>query len=131
MKNLVDETPPKAWKTNLQKSPFSPIIKFPQIENFYSYISLCSSSFLPRSFLSLIYFFSRTFTNTCIFFKPLRIFLSAKFFKQKFFVVKLSSKYKNLVDLILTSKGLNRHKSSKASKRLGMKNLASETSMKT
>jgi hypothetical protein len=38
--------------------------------------------------------------------------------------VKLSSKYRNLVDLILTSKGLNRHKSLKASKRLGMKNLA-------
>jgi hypothetical protein len=43
--------------------------------------------------------------------------------------VKLPSKYKNLVDLILTSKGLNRHKSSKASKRLGMKNLFGETSI--
>jgi hypothetical protein len=41
--------------------------------------------------------------------------------------VKLPSKYKNLVDLILISKGLNRHKSSKASKRLGTKNLTSET----
>jgi hypothetical protein len=41
--------------------------------------------------------------------------------------VKLPSKYKKSVDLILTSKGLNRHKSSKASKRLGMKNLAGET----
>jgi hypothetical protein len=38
-----------------------------------------------------------------------------------------SIKIKNLVDLILISKGLNRHKPSKASKRLGMKNLASET----
>jgi hypothetical protein len=43
---------------------------------------------------------------------------------------KLPSKYKNLVDLILTSKGLNRRKSSKASKRLGTKNLAGETSIK-
>jgi hypothetical protein len=43
--------------------------------------------------------------------------------------VKLPSKYKNLVDLILTSKSLNRHKSSKASKRLGMKNLFDETSI--
>jgi hypothetical protein len=41
--------------------------------------------------------------------------------------VKLPSKYKKSVDLILTSKGLNRHKSSKASKRLGMKNLVDET----
>jgi hypothetical protein len=41
--------------------------------------------------------------------------------------VKLPSKYKNLVDLILTSKGLNRHESLKASKRLGMKNLADKT----
>jgi hypothetical protein len=78
--------------------------------------------------LSLTRIFSRTFTSISTFFKPLRIFLSAKFFKQKIFVVKLSSKYKNLVDLILTSKGSNRHKSSKASKRLGMKNLAGETS---
>lgn len=31
------------------------------------------------------------------------------------------------VDLTLTSKDLNRHKSSKASKRLGMKNLVDET----
>jgi hypothetical protein len=31
------------------------------------------------------------------------------------------------VDLTLTSKGLNRHKSSKASKRRGMKNLVDET----
>jgi hypothetical protein len=43
--------------------------------------------------------------------------------------VKLLSKYKNLVDLILVSKGLNRHKSSKASKRLGTKNRTSETSL--
>jgi hypothetical protein len=43
--------------------------------------------------------------------------------------VKLPSKYKKSVDLILTSKGLNRHKSSKASKRLGTKNLTSETSL--
>jgi hypothetical protein len=43
--------------------------------------------------------------------------------------VKLPSKYKNLVDLILTSKGLNRHESLKASKRLGMKNLFDETSI--
>jgi hypothetical protein len=43
--------------------------------------------------------------------------------------VKLPSKYKKSVDLILTSKGLNRHKSSKASKRLGTKNLAGETSL--
>jgi hypothetical protein len=43
--------------------------------------------------------------------------------------VKLPSKYKNLVDLILTSKGSNRHKSSKASKRLGTKNLTGETSI--
>jgi hypothetical protein len=43
--------------------------------------------------------------------------------------VKLPSKHKNLVDLILTSKGLNRHKPSKASKRLGTKNLTGETSI--
>jgi hypothetical protein len=40
--------------------------------------------------------------------------------------VKLPSKYKNLVDLTLTSKGLNRHKSLKASKRIGIKNLVDE-----
>jgi hypothetical protein len=47
--------------------------------------------------------------------------------ERKILLVKLPLKYKNLVDLILISKGLNRHKSSKASKRLGMKNLAGET----
>jgi hypothetical protein len=41
--------------------------------------------------------------------------------------VKFPSKYKKPVDLTLTSKDLNRNKSSKASKRLGMKNLVDET----
>jgi hypothetical protein len=49
--------------------------------------------------------------------------------ERKILLVKLPLKYKNLVDLILISKGLNRHKSSKASKRLGMKNLFGETSI--
>jgi hypothetical protein len=47
----------------------------------------------------------------------------------KNFIGETSIQIQKSVDLIFTSKGLNRHKSSKASKRLGMKNLAGETSL--
>jgi hypothetical protein len=50
-------------------------------------------------------------------------------FGMKNFIGETSIKIQKSVDLILISKGLNRHKSSKASKRLGTKNLTSETSL--
>jgi hypothetical protein len=43
--------------------------------------------------------------------------------------VKLPTKYKKTVEMILTTKAITRHNSTKASKPLGMKNLASETSL--
>jgi hypothetical protein len=46
----------------------------------------------PSNALSSIRIFSRTFIGISTFFRPLRIFLSAKFFKQKKFMVKSPSK---------------------------------------